>query len=80
MSIFIISLLAITSSIFLFELDKQYNTPLINSILLKTISIFVLIGTSIFIFSEKYSWTQFFGIFLTFVGFILIMNQEFDLF
>ena len=74
--IFIISLLAITSSLFLFELDKQYNTPLVNSILLKTISIFVLIGTSLFIFGEKYSWTQIIGIFLTFIGIILVMNKD----
>jgi len=76
MCIFIISLLIITSSLFLFELDKQYNTPLVNSILLKTISIFVLIGTSLFIFGEKYSWTQIIGIFLTFVGIILVMNKD----
>lgn len=74
--IFIITLLIIMSSLFLFELDKQYNTPLVNSLLLKSISIFVLIVTSLFIFGEKYTWIQIAGIFMTFTGITLVMNKD----
>ena len=73
--IFIISLLAVASSILLYELDKNHNTPLINNILLKTGSVIVLILVGLFIFGEKYTWKQIIGIILTCIGIYLVMRE-----
>ena len=74
--IFIISFLLVASSILLYELDKKYNTPLINTILLKTGSIIVLIVIGVGIFGENYSWSQILGILLTVMGIYLIMQKK----
>ena len=74
--IFIISFLLVASSILLYELDKKYNTPLINTILLKTGSIIVLIVIGVGIFGENYSWSQILGILLTVTGIYLIMQKK----
>ena len=73
--IFVISLLVIASSLFLYELDKNYNTPLLNGILLKSISIFTVFAVSLLIFGEKYSWKQIAGICLTILGIFLVTNK-----
>ena len=73
--IFIISILLVSSSLLLYELDKNYNTPLINNILLKTGSIIVLIVIGVAMFGEKYPWKQILGIALTFTGIYLVMDK-----
>jgi len=72
--VLIISVLLVVSSILLYELDKNYNTPLLNNILLKTGSILVLIVVGVFIFGEKYTWKQILGIALTCIGIYLVMK------
>jgi drug/metabolite transporter (DMT)-like permease len=70
------ALLAVGSSIFIFEFDKNYNTPLINSMLSRIVSTLCLVFVGIFIFEEKYSWIQISGIILTIVGvFLISMNK-----
>lgn len=72
----VMSLLAVGSSIFIFEFDKNYNTPLINSMLSRIISTLCLVFVGVFIFEEKYSWIQISGIILTIVGvFLISMNK-----
>ena len=61
------------SSLFLYELDKNHNTPLINTILLRLFSVVVLIIVGVFIFGEKYNWMQIVGIFFTIIGIFLLM-------
>ena len=73
--IFIISFLLVASSLLLYELDKKYNTPLINNILLKTGSIIVLVVIGIGIFGEKYTIKQIIGILLTVTGIYLVMKK-----
>jgi len=73
--IFIISVLLVASSLLLYELDKNHNTPLINNILLKTGSIIVLIVVGVGIFGEKYTWKQILGLILTFTGIYLVMDK-----
>ena len=73
--IFIISIILVASSLLLYELDKNYNTPLINNILLKTGSIIVLIVVGVGMFGEKYTWKQIIGIMLTFTGIYLVMDK-----
>ena len=73
--IFIISFLLVASSLLLYELDKNHNTPLINNILLKTGSVIVLIVIGVFMFGEKYNWKQITGIILTCMGIYLVMQK-----
>lgn len=69
---FLISSITVISSIFILNMDKYYNTPLINSFLIKIISAVLLILTGIFIFEEKYNPQQMLGIFLGIVAVFLI--------
>jgi drug/metabolite transporter (DMT)-like permease len=69
--IFTIALFTIVSSLMLYDLNKNYNTPLLNSLFLRCISIFAIFITSIFIFKEKYNWKQMLGIFIIMIGFII---------
>ena len=73
--VLIISVLLVSSSLLLYELDKNYNTPLLNNILLKTGSIIVLIVVGVFVFGEKYTWKQIVGIILTCMGIYLVMKE-----
>jgi drug/metabolite transporter (DMT)-like permease len=73
--IFVLSLLTVISSLFLYELDKNYNTPLINTILLRIFSVVMLIIVGVFIFKEEYNWVQVFGIFLSVIGIFFIMQK-----
>jgi drug/metabolite transporter (DMT)-like permease len=67
--------LAIGSSIFIYEFDKNYNTPLINSMFMRTASTISLILVGIFLFEERYSWKQIAGVFLTIFGVLLISQK-----
>lgn len=73
LSIFVMAILAVFSAIFIFEFDKNYNTPLINSMFMKTASTISLILIGIFLFEEKYSWKQITGIFLMILGGYLLL-------
>jgi drug/metabolite transporter (DMT)-like permease len=72
LSLLVMAFFAVCSSMFLYDLDKNYNTPLLNNIFLRIASIFAVIFVGIFIFEEKYSWKQFLGIFITFFGVYLL--------
>ena len=74
--IFMIALLTIVSSITIMELDKNYNTPFINSILMRIFSTIALVLVSIFIFKEKYTRLQILGICMTIAGVFLISNKS----
>jgi hypothetical protein len=74
--IFAIALLTIVSSITIMELDKNYNTPFINSILMRIFSTIALVLVSIFIFKEKYTRLQILGICMTIAGVFLISNKS----
>jgi multidrug transporter EmrE-like cation transporter len=52
--------------------DKHYNTPLLNSIMLKTFGMISLILVSIFVFKEKYTYMQMLGMVLTITGIYMI--------
>jgi drug/metabolite transporter (DMT)-like permease len=64
------------SSLLLYELDKNFNTPLLNFVFLKFASVLSLIFVGIFIFKEKYTWKQILGITLAVLGIYLITNKE----
>jgi drug/metabolite transporter (DMT)-like permease len=71
-----IALVTIISSITIMEFDKNYNTPLVNSILMRIFSTIALVLVSIFIFKEKYSYLQMLGIAMTIAGVFLISNKS----
>lgn len=72
----LIGIVTILSSIVVLNLDKYYNTPLINSMLLKLLSAGLLLFTGIFIFNEKYNYKQLFGLFLAVTGGILLFCKD----
>ena len=74
-ALFVMALLAVSSSIFIYEFDKNYNTPLINSMFMRTASTISLILVGIFMFEEKYSWKQILGVFLTIFGVYFISQK-----
>jgi len=74
--IIILSLLTVSSSIFLYELDKNYNTPLLNSVFLRVGGIIALLLVGIFVFEEKYTYTQIAGVLLTLFGIYLIAGDK----
>lgn len=67
----LIAFITVISSMVIINLDKHYNTPLINSLLSKGITVILLLMVGIFIFKEKYNLKQLFGIFLTIIGLFL---------
>lgn len=74
--IIILSVLTVTSSLFLYELDKNYNTPLLNFIFLRLGGILAIFLVGIFIFEERYTWSQIIGIFVTLIGVYLISGNK----
>jgi drug/metabolite transporter (DMT)-like permease len=74
-ALILMAFLAVGSSIFIYEFDKNYNTPLINSIFMRAASTISLILVGAFLFEEKYSWKQIIGVFLTILG-VFLISQE----
>ena len=70
-----IAFITVFSSIVLIQLDKKHNTPLINGLLTKVISVILLLIISIFMFKEKYNYKQIVGIFLTVLGLYLTTHK-----
>ena len=68
----LIAFITVVSSMVLVNLDKNYNTPLINSMLSKGIAAVMLLIVATIIYKEKYNLKQVFGIILTVIGLILI--------
>ncbi len=73
--IMLLAILTVVSGLLIFELDKNYNTPLMNTMFLKSISTIVLICVGIFIFKEKYKMHQYIGFFLVLCGMYLISQK-----
>lgn len=64
--------MGIVSSLLLFELDQNHNTPFLNHIFLKSGGIILLLFISIIIFEEEYNLYQLFGITLASLGLIIL--------
>jgi len=75
LAIIFISTVAVLSSIFVFEFDRNHNTPLLNSIYMEAITTLSLIMVAIFLFKEKYKWSQIGGIFLVAGGLYLVTKK-----
>jgi drug/metabolite transporter (DMT)-like permease len=73
--IFIIALLTVFSALLIYEFDKSYNTPFLNSMFMKVASVVFLFLVSVFLFEETYSIKQILGIALTVVGVYLVTSK-----
>jgi len=62
------AVLTVMTGLLIFELDQNYNTPLMNSVFIKSISTIALIFIGMFVFNETYEMHQIFGIFLVILG------------
>jgi drug/metabolite transporter (DMT)-like permease len=75
-ALIVIGLLTVSSSIIINEFDKKFNTPLINNLFIRGVSLIFVILVGVFLFEEKYNWKQILGIGFTIVGLFLIFQNE----
>jgi drug/metabolite transporter (DMT)-like permease len=75
-AIFVLSCLTVITGLLVFELDKNYNTPLMNEILLKSMSTIAVICVGVFIFEEKYKIHQIGGIGMVIMGIYLASRKN----
>jgi drug/metabolite transporter (DMT)-like permease len=75
----LIGLATVFASIVLLTFDKYYNTPLINSMIFKIVSVLLLLFTGIVFFNEKYGVSQLFGLVLVIIGSALIFQKNYNL-
>ena len=76
LAIFVLSIFTVISGLLIFELDKNHNTPLMNTILLKSLSSIAVVCIGIFMFKERYEWSQILGICLIVIGIFLASKQK----
>ena len=68
-----LSLFTVVSSFLFFNVEKYFNTPLINNISLKAFSMVMLVLVSVFIFEEAYHIGHILGIGLTIAGILVLL-------
>ena len=73
-AILILGVFTIFGTLLLLDADKNYNTPAMNSIIFKSVSMIALFFIGVFIFEEQYSVKQIVGIFLTISGILVLMT------
>ena len=74
-SLAILSAFALFGTLLILDADKNHNTPSMNYIIFKSISMICLFLIGYFIFEEVYNWKQIAGIGLIIVGItVLIIN------
>jgi drug/metabolite transporter (DMT)-like permease len=71
-SLLLVSLLTVSSTVLLLKLDKMHNTPAVNNILLKSVSLILLFFVGIALFREQYSAKQILGIIITILGVLIL--------
>ena len=64
----VMALLTVLAGLLIFELDKNYNTPLMNSMYLKALSTIALLVVGVLIFKEYYNIHQVLGVVLILLG------------
>ena len=74
--IILLSMFTIFSGMVMFDIDKNHNTPLLNSLFVKSAGIIAVICVGIFMFKESYQLHQFIGIGLILLGVYLCSSKE----
>jgi drug/metabolite transporter (DMT)-like permease len=72
---FLIAIFTAFSTLFIYDFDKSYNTPFLNSLYIKIASVLFLFLVGVFLFKEQYSLKQIIGIILT-VGGVYLVSSE----
>lgn len=72
----LIGIATIIASMTILTFDKHYNTPLINSMLFKIVSVILLIITGVTLFNEKYSYKQILGLIFVIIGGVLVFYKN----
>jgi len=72
-AILVLGVFTIFGTLLLLDADKNYNTPAMNSIMFKSVSMIALFLIGVFIFEEEYSVKQIIGIVLTIAVILLLM-------
>ena len=72
-SLAILAAFTVAGSLMFFNLEKYYNTPFINHLLLKGLSTIALFVVGYFIFEEAYHSGHLLGIVLTFTGIMVLL-------
>jgi drug/metabolite transporter (DMT)-like permease len=75
-SFLILAIFTVASSLVFLEFDKKHNTPLINNMITKFISLITVALVSIVIFKEEYTFYQYLGLVFTMIGIILITGSK----
>ena len=75
LSILFVTGVTTISAIYFIEFDKYYNTPLMNHMFLKIVSVAILLMLGVLIFEEKYTYLQLLGFILAIIGLYLIFNK-----
>jgi len=74
-SLLLIAAFTVFSSFLIIDMDKNFNTPFVNYVIIKALSMVALLLVGILLFSESYNHYQIVGISLTVAGIaILYMN------
>jgi len=71
-----IAFITVSSSVVIINLDKHFNTPLVNFLLSRSVGTIMLILVGVFLYKEQYNLKQIFGIFLTMIGLFLIACKD----
>jgi drug/metabolite transporter (DMT)-like permease len=71
-----IGLATVISSMVVLTMDKHYNTPLLNNMLFKVISVILLLITGIIFFKEHYNYRQMFGMIMMILGGVLVFYHS----
>ena len=74
----LVGIATILSSMVVLTMDKHYNTPLINNMAFKVISVVLLVLIGVILFNESYNYLQLFGISLVVVGGSLLFYHSKD--
>jgi hypothetical protein len=78
--ILLLSVITIFSAIIVYELDKNHNTPFLNTLFMKSAGIIVALCVGIFMFEESYKLHQIVGIGMILFGVYLASSKKFDLY
>ena len=73
LALLVLACFTVVSSLMFFNLEKNFNTPFVNNILLKAMSILALFLVGYFIFEETYHGGHLLGICLTVAGFVILL-------
>ena len=72
-AVILLGLFTVISSFVLFNIEKNFNTPAINHVLLKAFSLVALFAVGLFIFNEAYTVNHFLGVGVTITGIAILL-------